>query len=143
MVAMYDSFAHQCHANSHGLATDGCGLYTLCCPRCQTFCAIAVVRLNPQGFAGPYNHNIDTQISSERGLLPTLKLISRVREQQRACHNVEYASHIAINSPNIWSTGVVALQPREPYIKILEPVIMASLQSWPHERFDEIEMGLR
>ena len=92
------------------------------------------IRLNPQGFAGLDNHDIDTADLIRMWTSGNTKLISKACGQQKGRHDVKNAFHIALTSPNLWSTGVAVLHPWEPstnlkrlrYIGKLEPATIAA-----------------
>jgi len=92
------------------------------------------IRLNPQGFAGLDNHDIDTADLIRMWTSGNLKKISTACGQQKDRPDVKGAFHIAITSPNFWASGVAVTQPWRPstslkrlrYIGKLEPAIIAT-----------------
>jgi hypothetical protein len=91
------------------------------------------IRLNPQGFAGLDNYDIDTADLICMWASGNVKQISRACGQQRDHSDVRNAFHIALTSPNIWSPAALSLQPWTPstnikrlrYVGTLEPTVIA------------------
>ena len=87
------------------------------------------IRLNPNGFAGLDNHDIDTADFVRMWTSGSLKRISTACGQEKDRSDVKSAFHIALTSPNIWGTKPGVLQTWVPtpnlkrlrYDGILEP----------------------
>ena len=97
-------------------------------------CVSPGIRLNPQGFAGLDNHDIDTADLIRMWTSGNPRLISKECGQQRDRHDIKNAFHIALTSLNLWSTGIAVLHAWEPsanlrrlrYVGKLEPAIIAA-----------------
>ena len=97
-------------------------------------CVSPSIRLNPQGFAGLDNHDINTADLICMWTSGNPRLISKECGQQRDRHDIKNVFHIALTSPNLWSTGIAVLHAWElsanlrclRYVGKLEPAIITA-----------------
>ena len=72
------------------------------------------IRLNPNGFAGLDNSDIDTADLIHMWTSGNLRQVSKACGQEKSRSDVKSAFHIAITTPNLWTTGAGTLQPWVP-----------------------------
>ena len=100
------------------------------------------IRLNPNGFAGLDNADIDTADLIHMWTSGNLKQVSKACGQEKSRSDVKSAFHIAITTPNLWTTGAGTLQPWIPSTNLRRLRYVGNLDTTTIANWLRNEVGL-